>query len=373
MGSELLRPESENAAPTSSTEIEFALVLSRMIDSVKSDPEYLRSAVYELARAKLKEQFGADEAADMPGLTKSLETAIQGVESFVQKNGDSAPALPRPGPAQQQHLLDSQHVEAGLQDAAGVVNSSYEPRSFSFTAPWRFALVIALALAVVFAIKQGATVQSLKNQIASIANLRMGGTSEPAAVSQPAKTEPAAREPAQPPPLTPTAYGIYAVSDDKLYELEVLPGRAPDIRVAVSPVIPTASKTTLPDGHLKFIVYRRDSATNAADHAEVRIVAKIARETNFNPAGKAIVSKVDDAWVIRNIAIPFRTAPKKDSPDMYEVQSENPDGLTPGRYALILKGQAYDFSVAGNATDPRQCLERLAASNGQFYSECQKP
>jgi len=46
--------------------------------------------------------------------------------------------------------------------------------------------------------------------------------------------------------------------------------------------------------------------------------------------------------------------------------------LPPGRYVLVLKGQAYDFSVAGLVTDPRQCLERLAATNGQFYSECRK-
>jgi len=58
---------------------------------------------------------------------------------------------------------------------------------------------------------------------------------------------------------------------------------------------------------------------------------------------------------------------------MYEFQSQNADTpLAPGRYALVLKGLAYDFSVAGPITDPRQCLERLVATNGQFYSECQK-
>jgi hypothetical protein len=76
---------------------------------------------------------------------------------------------------------------------------------------------------------------------------------------------------------------------------------------------------------------------------------------------------------MRNISIPYRTAPKKDNPDMYEVRSETPDvPLAPGRYALVLKGQAYDFSVAGPVTDPRHCLERLVADNGQFYSECKK-
>jgi len=150
--------------------------------------------------------------------------------------------------------------------------------------------------------------------------------------------------------------------------------RQPDLRVAISAAIRTPSRTTLPDGHLKFVVFRRDSATNAPDHAEVRVVAKVAREMSFEAAGKAVTSKADDSWVIRNIAIPYRTAPKKDEPDMYEILSENPDtALAPGRYALVLKGQAYDFSVAGAITDPKQCLERVAATNGQFYSECQKP
>jgi hypothetical protein len=179
--------------------------------------------------------------------------------------------------------------------------------------------------------------------------------------------------PIAPSPTVPTAFGIYAVSDGKLHELDVLPGRAPDPRVAISSIIMTPSRTTLPDGHVSFVIYRRDSASNAADRAEVRLVARIEREANFDKGGKQVVTDVDDNWVMRNISIPHRTAPKKDNPEMYEVRSDNPDvPLAPGRYALVLKGLAYDFSVAGTITDPRQCLERLVATNGRFYSECKK-
>ena len=52
MGSEKLRPENRTVAPASTAEIEFALVLARMIDSVKNDPEHLRAAIYELARQR---------------------------------------------------------------------------------------------------------------------------------------------------------------------------------------------------------------------------------------------------------------------------------------------------------------------------------
>ena len=177
-----------------------------------------------------------------------------------------------------------------------------------------------------------------------------------------------------PSPSIPTSYGIYAVSGDKLYELDLLPGRAPDIRVAISAAIETPSRTSLPDGHVKFIVYRRDSATSAADRAEIRVVAKVAKETTFDKSGKPVNSKIDDTWVIRNISVALRTAPKRDHPEMYEIQSEDPNNaLTPGRYALVLSGQAYDFSVAGAVTDPKRCLERLQGVNGIFYAECPNP
>jgi hypothetical protein len=370
MGSEILRPESSET-PTSSTEVEFALVLSRMIESIKTDPEHLRSTVYELARHKLKEQFGSEPPADFRQLSKALEVAIQGVESF-RKNDPDIPALPAPNAAQQPRMLAAPYADEFDRPAASVVDVTREPRASRFSAPWRFIVVVAIGLAVVFAVRQQGAIEALRQQLGRVA----GPQAKPDSIRQMAQERADAgnREPAPPSPLTPTAYGIYAISQDKLYELDALPGRVPDMRVSVSAAIAAPSKTTLPDGHLKFIVYRRDSATNAADHAEIRVVAKIAQETTFTPAGKAVLAKVDNTWAIRNISVPFRTAPKKDSPDMYEVQSEDPGAaLTPGRYALVIKGQAYDFEVAGAVSDRRQCLERLAATNGQFYSECQKP
>jgi hypothetical protein len=171
----------------------------------------------------------------------------------------------------------------------------------------------------------------------------------------------------------PTTFGVYAISDGKLFTLELLPGRPPSPRVAISAAISARPKTVLPDGHIKFIVFRRDSATNALNRAEVRLVAKISQAMKFDPAGKPIITKADDTWVIRNISYPYRTAPLKGQPDMYEVIGEDADKpLTPGRYALILKDEAYDLGVAGEITDSKQCLENLAAANGAFYVECQK-
>ena len=59
---------------------------------------------------------------------------------------------------------------------------------------------------------------------------------------------------------------------------------------------------------------------------------------------------------------------------MSELHSEDPAlELPPGRYALVLKTQAYDFSVEGNVTDPRQCIERTIGTTGMFYSNCKGP
>jgi hypothetical protein len=82
----------------------------------------------------------------------------------------------------------------------------------------------------------------------------------------------------------------------------------------------------------------------------------------------------DDAWVMRNISFPLRSSPVNDNPEMIELHSEDPAlELTPGRYALVLKTQAYDFSVEGNVVDPRQCIERIVGSTGIFYSDCKNP
>jgi hypothetical protein len=63
--------------------------------------------------------------------------------------------------------------------------------------------------------------------------------------------------------------------------------------------------------------------------------------------------------------------PVKDHPEMFEIQPEAADfSLPAGRYALVFKGQGFDFTVAGPVTDARQCLERVDAANGAFYSPC---
>ena len=382
MAPEIVRPDGGDAAPDPSREIEFALMLSRVIDSVEKNPEFLRATVYELARHKLKEEFTSESFGDVRKLSKSLEIAIAGVEAFNKKEGVEA-ALLGPNAAQGRALISAhpsnQHIASALESGSPV----FEAHVFGSggAAAWKRPSRLRAARWFAAALAMGLTVISAVVSLELFRNKGYIAVNQPAPIlpkgntAAPPKSAPTAVDPKSvaPSPTIPTSFGIYAVSDGKLHELDVLPGRAPDPRIAISSIITTPSRATMPDGHVAFVIYRRDSATNAADRAEVRLVARIEREASFGKDGKQVVTAVDDNWVIRNISIPYRTAPKKDNPEMYEVRSENPDApLAPGRYALVLKGLAYDFSVAGPVTDPRQCLERLVATNGKFYSECKK-
>ena len=81
---------------TATPEVDFALVLARVIDAANQDPAEFRRAIYELARIKLqREAWRRDPPLDngqMRRLTKALETAIERVETFSSQR-DEARAL----------------------------------------------------------------------------------------------------------------------------------------------------------------------------------------------------------------------------------------------------------------------------------------
>jgi hypothetical protein len=172
----------------------------------------------------------------------------------------------------------------------------------------------------------------------------------------------------------PSVYGVYAVSGGQLYELEALAGRVPDQRVFMSTPIKTPSRTVLANGQIVFIIYRRDVASSAPERVTVRVIAKIMRAMTFDMAGQASVGNVEDSWTIRNVSYELRVAPLSEGAEMLMVRPENVDFVFPaGRYGLVVKGQSYDFTVAGRITEAAQCLEGIKASNGTFYSECRNP
>jgi hypothetical protein len=79
-------------------EIEYALVLQGIINAVRDDPIQLRTAIYEYARAKLKNDTVELDGNERTKLLDALETAIQGVERYSLRR-DGMGLLPPPDPA----------------------------------------------------------------------------------------------------------------------------------------------------------------------------------------------------------------------------------------------------------------------------------
>lgn len=382
MNSGDLVPNDGDKSEPASSEVQFALVIARMIETVKNNPEHMRQTVYDLARYKLQEQFTYADAKDIKRTQQALETAIRGLEDFLKREVD----VPIPTPIQQVHESPAASRELTpppreltfpnsippipvwlTQEPIDVINPVYSQPVRDIWPPIKRTLVMLSVVGMaLLALLQRDKLMSLVHPPQANYERQAAVPDRPAAASL--------AQPATPPvksnAVRPTDFGIYAVANNSLFELQPLPGRPPDIRIAVSAALRVPRRTVLPNGHPKFIVFRREAATNAAERAEVRVVAKIAREFSSEAAGRKLD---DEEWVIRNVSFPFRASPL-DSPEMYELHSEDPTlELTPGRYALILKNQAYDFVVEGETVDPKQCIERIIASNGTFYSDCKKP
>ena len=155
----------------------------------------------------------------------------------------------------------------------------------------------------------------------------------------------------------PIAYGVYALSNGKLTALELLPLKVPDPRVAISASILTPSQVHLPAGPLQFVIYRRDLLNDAPDRVSVRAVAQVMRALTFAPGGKATYAAVEPTWVVRSNSYQMSVAPAADSPEMVVIRPDRADFAFPaGRYALVLKKEAYDFTVDGAIHDRAHCL-----------------
>jgi hypothetical protein len=101
----------------------------------------------------------------------------------------------------------------------------------------------------------------------------------------------------------------------RLTELELLPMRVPDQRVAISPAISTPSCTHLPAGKIAFVLFRRDLANAAPDRVAVRVIAQVVRALTFDPGGKPATAKIADTWVVRSNAYQMRVAPVPENPE----------------------------------------------------------
>jgi hypothetical protein len=390
---ELPKIEQDKAVAPHAQEIEYALILQRMINVVNEDPEQMRVAIYQLARARLKADASWADEAEQKRLATALETAIQGVEKFsVNRNRERLePAFPAAQIGSAARAAPTVATVAPLTPASEDILApkrvfwtpdppsvlAVEPRAL---VPTLASICVGLLLFVAVAslAYYGQQLPHLGGRLGffrPIAPPTAPIQDAPQQASAPSDPKPTVERPATPLPFpVPTDYGMYALNNGALSELAALQERVPDKRIAMSTPVTEPSRTTLPDGKARFILFRRELAGNAPERVDVRVVARVTRALTFDSKGKPGFSPVSDAWNIRNISYEFRVRPIAGNPEMLLVQSEKPDFALPaGRYILVVKDQGYDFTVAGKVTDVAQCLERTDAANGSFYSECQKP
>jgi hypothetical protein len=372
MTSEITTINNDETTPPYSREVEFALILARMISTVKEDPTQLRRAVYGLARAKLKNDISCADEQESARILAALETAIQGVEKFSSHSDQNE----RLQLAAQSGQLAHGSSSAGLSLKPMVeINQVADPaddtpmsRRFGLTPAPVAGLqrrLVSTLVSITFGVLLAGTTFGV-----ALYN-RAGILTSPQAAPAPEKiaSPPSDRLPFP----VPTVYGVYALDNGTLTELDALSEQVPDRRVAMSTPISRPSHNILRDGHVKFVVFRRDLVALAPERVDVRVVAKVVRAMTFDAKGKISFAPVNDAWNIRNIFHEFRVRPIAGNPEMLLVQPEKADfGLPSGRYVLVLRNQGYDFTVAGELSDPAQCLERTEAANGIFYSDCEK-
>ncbi|MFK4531093.1 hypothetical protein ABIF90_009074 [Bradyrhizobium japonicum] len=377
MSSRELLPGQQDPTDLPASEVQFALVISRMLETVKDDADARRQMVYDLARYKLQEQFTYADARNIDQMKRALEVAIEEVEKFSR---DEAPLQRLPS----QQLTSSKATETGgllVSGDATVLRSRIEisrNKLPAISGPLlpvikRTAAILLAVGAVILIVSQRDNIAALRRQISSQAQEIAQVSPKPETTITVAKPEMVTPAPPPPTRVLPTDYGIYALIDDKsLAELNATGVMAPDMRIAISPEFKKPDRPHLPNGRVKFIVFRRDAANVIPERVEVRVVAKIAREFSTDAAGKNLGGG-EDVGVIRNFAYPFRVSPIPGKPEMYELHTGDSGlELAPGHYVLSLGSQAYYFQVDGEITDPRQCLERVVAGNGTFYAPCKK-
>src|SRR5215470_1924752 len=360
-----------------SSEIDFAIVLSRVIGSIENDPAQLRNAVYELARFKLQTELSQREApinvSEKGDLALALESAIDRVETVYSKHDHrkSAPIIRPPSP----HTTHLPSFSSGVVGHWRKAKPSWHCMGAAPLARAAVVAILAVLLCAVLYRQFGFFGRQAPQPFASVHKIERPQAKPVIQASADDLQLPITTPPSQSLgfPL-PTVYGIYAVSGGQLFELEPLVGRVPDQRVFMSTPVKMASRTVLPDGRVVFIIYRRDAANGAPERVSVRVIAKVLRAMTFNTAGPASTMNVQDTWTISNITYDLRVAPLGEGSEMLMIKPENEDFVFPaGRYGLVIKGQAYDFTVAGPITESAQCLEGVKAENGTFYSECRRP
>jgi hypothetical protein len=75
----------DGTRPANMLELDFAIVVARLIADAQKDPVQLRNTIYELTRRKLLDQLAHDDGRERQRIVQAMETAIAGVEVLSQR------------------------------------------------------------------------------------------------------------------------------------------------------------------------------------------------------------------------------------------------------------------------------------------------
>ena len=405
----LLSDKANRNVPASAQPIDYYSILLNGIHNAEQSPEQLRSLVYDRARFNIRREllFGHSSIglADVVQQVTAFEIAIARIED-ASKEGqariayrkDDAPEPARPMsnnavirmdtvPKDSQEDLTYRNEEAprsasnnaieimpprppipmfeDLSSVQRVENfrfgrSPEKARDFGVTAIQLVASAL-LGMLCIAVIVMTVVLWHSSNVSPKIE----------AGVLPKIDARPADAPPKLPFPV-PTSFGIYALSDNKLVKLEPLPTKVPDPRIALSAEITKPSSTVISADKPSFILYRRDLLNDAPDRLTLRVVARMEQQTKIVD-GKAITTKLDQSWRIRNTSLDLKVSPIPGQREMIIAREDDKLALTPGRYVLVVSGFGYDFTVAGSAPSPAHCLEQFETGNGPVFTECKAP
>jgi hypothetical protein len=296
--------------------------------SARDDPQK-RRAIYALARSELRRQLERRRAnAPVKAHEMStLDAAIEKVECEFAQSRSSAANAPATFPLSVEILPPEWQPPppSGWQDP-----TQYQPE-VEHTRHSRRRLFTSALLVTGAAMLVGVTYLVAERGLHDDAV----STTNAAAKMADERTEPETP--------TPENYGVYAIAGGRLTELNPLAIKVPERRTYIPGTIVSQSETKrLPDGRLQFIVFRADIAKNAPEKVVVRPVAKIARTSEG--AGD---DKSAEAWSVGETSYQMNVGPVDGNPAMIVIRPPVASFSFPvGRYVLVVKSTAYDFTVA---------------------------
>jgi hypothetical protein len=338
----------------------YSALASVVMGSARKNPQ-LRTMIYELARSKLRErlqrQAKAVSHSERARQLLALENAIEQIEADLAE-GAPSDAYSRvdafaPAGYPSVEILPPARDQTRLSEAPLELTSPRSARPSPSLVPSVLTLLAAamLGAAAYIGIQHGflRSVQSRGEGDQNIADYTTNSSNRPVV------------------PM-PTAFGVYALTNGQLTELQPLPIRVPVPGVAISGRISSPSTTKLPVGRAQFIVFKRELVRNLPEKIEVRVVAQV---MSAKTGSATTIS--EPTWAVRGISYEMKVAPIHGNLAMIFIHPADPDFSFPaGRYALALNTMGYDFSVDGPITDSSQCVELNDETAALEYTECRK-